>query len=174
MIRYRYSGLTPRLLPDSVTHYLTDNLYTHYSFNAILTLSILSSKTINRMQSGMPPRERERVEELRRRMNISFDEFLESGYDAVALHSSSILLAVNQAGLDMFGYSEDEIIFMNAWQLFTTESANALMHHLLKKSEDAYTVTAIHKDGTTFDVELKGRDFECCGEPVRVVLIRRI
>ena len=68
----------------------------------------------------------------------------------------------------------EEVIFMNAWKLFTLDSVDVLMQHLLKKSEEPYVVKAYHKDRSIFEVELKGRDFEIAGEPVRSVSIKKV
>ena len=126
------------------------------------------------MSSVIPAYELSRVTSLRKRMQINIDDYVHPDYEGVAVHSSSIILAVNPACSAMFGYSEEELIYMNAWRLFTTESVQALMQHLLQKSQEPYVVTGIHKDKSRFKVELKGNDFEFAGEPVRVVLLRRV
>ena len=126
------------------------------------------------MKVDLPAAEIRRLEGIRNEMDVDINNYLIDGYEAVALHSSSIILEVNQAAADMFAYSRDEMVFMNAWKLFPAESVSDLMHHLVTKSEEAYGVKACHKNGSLFTVELKGNDFEIAGEPVRSVLLKKI
>ncbi len=126
------------------------------------------------MKFDLPEAEIRRLEGIRSEMNMDINIYLADGYEAVALHSSSIILEVNQASADMFGYTPGEMVFMNAWKLFSLESVNDLMHHLMTRSQEPYRVKAIKKDGSFFFVELKGKDFEIAGEPVRSVLLKKI
>ena len=126
------------------------------------------------MKVDLPRAEIRRLESIKNELQCDINDFLIDGYEAVALHSSSIVLDLNQACADIFGYLRDEMIFINAWKLFASESVNDLMHHLLTRSEDAYQVKARHKDGSYFIVELKGKDFEVAGQPVRSVQLKKI
>lgn len=114
------------------------------------------------------------IQQLRKRLLPKQDDYIEEGYEAVAFHSSSILVCANQAAAEMFGYRQDELTGMNTWNLFKPEYSKIIMQHLIDKSEEPYRVKAIGKDQNEFDVELKGRDFEIGGIPVRVVLIRKL
>lgn len=125
------------------------------------------------MKVDLPQAEIRRLQGIRSNINFDLEDYLTGEYEAVALHSSSIIIEVNQVCTDIFGYSYDEFLFMNAWKLFSHESINDLMHHLVTKSKEPYRVTAIHKDGSHFSVELKGNDFEIAGQPVRSVLLKK-
>jgi PAS domain S-box-containing protein len=124
------------------------------------------------MDETLPASELARLDKLRRLLGDKLEDYLCEGYQAVALHSSGIVFAANPAAAELFGYSVDELLPCNAWLLFPPQSTRALMQHLLSKSTEAYTVVARRKDGSLFQVELKGRDFEVDGEPVRAVLLR--
>ena len=114
------------------------------------------------------------IQQLRNRLLPKQDEYLDDGYDAVAFHTSSILICANQAALEMFGYSSDELPGMNAWVLFKPEYSKIIMQHLVEKSEEPYHVKAIGKNKNEFDIELKGKDFEIAGLPVRAVQIKKL
>ena len=101
------------------------------------------------------------------------DDYLEDGYEGVVLHTSSIIIATNHAAAEMFGYTPDELIYINAWLFFHPSGMGAILHHLLSKSEEPYSADALHKDGSHFVVELKGKDFEIAGEPVRSVQLNK-
>lgn len=114
------------------------------------------------------------IQQLRNRLQPKQEEYLEEGYEAVAFHTSSILVCANQAAADMFGYSTDEIPGLNAWVLFKPDYSKIIMQHLVEKSEEPYQVKAIGKNKDEFDIEMKGRDFEIGGIPVRVVLVKKL
>lgn len=109
---------------------------------------------------------------LRKKIGNDLRQYATDGYEGIALHTSSIIIAVNDAVCDMFGYTQDEIPGLNAWLLFSQKSAESLMEHLMKKSQEPYTVTGLRKDKSEFEVELKGYDFEIAGEPVRAVALK--
>jgi PAS domain S-box-containing protein len=113
------------------------------------------------------------VSRLRKKLKPCLDDYLADDYNGVVVHSSSIIIAANQAVAEMLGYELDELSGMNAWLLFATRSADTLMQHLVDKSEEAYRVIALTKDKKEFEVELKGHDFEIQGDPVRVVLVKQ-
>lgn len=116
-------------------------------------------------------------EQLRRlgtQIKTTLDDYLNDDYVCVAAHTNSIMIAANQAILDVFGYEENEVIGMNAWRLFSMNSSDVIMQHLIEKSEEPYQVTALKKDKTEFEVELKGIDIEISGEPVRIVLLKEV
>lgn len=119
-------------------------------------------------------REEDIVRKLREKLKNRVDNYLSDGYEGVALHTSSIVIALNEAAAKMFGYTVEEAEGLNAWILFHPDSAKIIMQHLVNKSEDSYRVQALKKDGSEFTVELKGKDFEMDGEPVRSVSIKEI
>jgi len=114
------------------------------------------------------------IQRLRTKLPQLANTFLEDDYDGIAFHSSSILIYADKGAAEIFGYSEEELPGMNSWLLFKPESAQTIMRHLVNKSENAYRVRAVRKDKTEFEVELKGKDFEIDGEPIRSVLIKKV
>jgi len=120
------------------------------------------------------PRFNAGFETLRKAIVPIAEDYASDEYEGIAFHSSSIILHASKAGADIFGYTADEMVGMNAWLLFKPESANALMKHLVEKSEVPYRVKGLRKDRAEINVELKGKDFEILGEPVRAVLVRRV
>lgn len=125
------------------------------------------------MNTRIIDRERERANLLHQQLGAHIDEYLEEGFEGVAMHSSGTIFAVNQAAADMFGYQVDELLFQNALIFFPSDSAKMIMQQLLVHSTESYTVTARHKDGSLFKVQMKAREFEASGEPVRVAQLRR-
>lgn len=121
--------------------------------------------------------ESDRAENLKKALTargINPEDFLEGDYTAIGIHSNSTIFACNQALSDMTGYPIDELEGMNAWRLFPAESSELLMQNLKTMSETPYQVAAIRKDGTRYNIELKGINFELSGEVVRAVLIKEV
>ena len=118
--------------------------------------------------------EYERILKIRRHLAGDLSALLVDDYKGIAIHSNSIIVDANEYCVNMFGYSMDEIVGLNAWTLFTPGSAELLTKHLMSKSEAPYQVTARRKDGSTFKIELKGRDSELAGEPIRTVLLKQV
>lgn len=111
---------------------------------------------------------------LKKELQSKINDYISDDYEAIAFHSSGIIFLANAAAVDMFGYTEDEVFGMNAWRLFSDESFETVMQHLAEKSEEPYQIKGIKKDKTKFDLELKGKDFELHGEPVRAVMMKKL
>ena len=115
-----------------------------------------------------------RLDTLARLLPDELSAYLEPGYEAVAAHSAGIVIKANTTASDIFGYSEQDVFGMNAWMLFATRSVQTLMQRLAEKYEQPYQVYGRHRDGTEFLLELKGREIELGGEPIRIVQLRRL
>lgn len=123
------------------------------------------------------PSEVDRAKQLKKALNarsVKAEDLLKDGYTAIGIHSNSTIFACNQGLADLTGYSVDELEGMNAWRLFPPESSEILMQNLKAMSETPYQVTAVKKDGSKYEVELKGINFELAGDIVRAVLIKEI
>ena len=107
------------------------------------------------------------------RNQVRLQELLEPGYDAVVVHSNSTIIALNQAAAELFHYHVDELLGANAWTLFPPKSATKLAENILKQSKEPYQVTAFYKNGSEFEVIIKGVDFKLEDEPVRAVLLKK-
>jgi PAS domain S-box-containing protein len=121
--------------------------------------------------------ERERVDKLRKhldRTGVSLDAMLHPPYEAVILHSNSTIVTGNQAAARMIGCGVGDLTGLNAWTLFPPASAPVLKEMLAQRATDPYRVVARRIGGEHFHVEIKGREFELEGEPLRAVLLREI
>ena len=113
------------------------------------------------------------IEKLRAALQPRLSGLAGSDYDGIVVHSSSIVICADAGGAKLFGYDANEITGVNAWAHFKPECARTILQRLTERSEDPYTVTALTRDGTEFEVELKGKDFDVDGTPVRAVLVRK-
>ena len=111
---------------------------------------------------------------LKQELQSKVDDYINADYEGIAFHSSSIVFLANDIAANMFGYTEGELFGLNAWRLFSDESFEMIMQHLVEKSEEPYQVKGVKKNGAEFDVELKGNDFEVRGEPIRLVMLKKL
>jgi PAS domain S-box-containing protein len=126
------------------------------------------------MSAAIFNREQERVARLQKHLKGHIEQAQSDEYPGVAVHTKSILIDANPQAAEMFGYTINEIIGLNAWLLFPPESVEALTKHLMTQSEEAYQVVAKRKDGSRFKLELKGKDAVVAGEPIRTVLMKEV
>ena len=113
------------------------------------------------------------IEQLKNALLPRLPDFPKEGYDGIVIHSSSIIICSDAGAAEMFGFDAEEMTGINAWSYFKPECARIILQHLTEKSEEPYTVTALNRDRKEFNVEMKGRDFNVNGIPVRMVLLRK-
>jgi len=113
------------------------------------------------------------IEQLRNKLLPRLPSFPKDGYDGIVIHSSSIVVCADAGGAEMFGYTAEEIVGVNTWSHFKPECARTILQHLTEKSDEPYIVTALNRNREEFKVELKGKDFNVNGIPVRAVLLRK-
>lgn len=114
------------------------------------------------------------LQELRQKLIPSLDSIDKEGYDGIAIHSSGIVICADTEGARMFGYDQDNIHGVNAFSHYTPDSLKTVRHAVTNKLSDPYSVIAVTKDGEPFKVEIKGKDFELDGFPIRAVLLKKL
>lgn len=118
--------------------------------------------------------ERKKMEDELRASEERYQILSDVSYEGIAIHDMGVMLQVNNALARMFGYTESELIGMNALKLATPESGEIIQTNIILGTETPYEVTGIRKDGTLFPVEIQGRPMYYNGRKVRVTAIRDI
>lgn len=113
------------------------------------------------------------IEQLKKALLPRLSSFPKEGFDGIVIHSSSIIVCSDSGAAEMFGFKAEEMTGINAWSYFKPECARTILQHLTEKSEEPYIVTALDRDRKEFRVEMKGKDFNVNGIPVRAVLLRK-
>ncbi|MBI5816479.1 MAG: PAS domain S-box protein [Nitrospinae bacterium] len=77
---------------------------------------------------------------------------------------------VNPAFIAMFGYSREETAGLTLRSLFTNppQDDESLLQELGREAE------CLRKDGSVFPAEISWNIFECCGEQVRMIILRDV
>lgn len=118
--------------------------------------------------------EKWRATQLKDKLALNMDIYVTEEYPATAIHLNSTMIDANQTCLDMFGYSIEELTGFNAWRFFSEKSVPIIMDKLVNKIEEPYRVVAVKKDGTEFEIELKGTEMELDGYELRLVQIKKL
>jgi PAS domain S-box-containing protein len=95
-------------------------------------------------------------------------------FEGIAVHRDGVILEVNQALADLYGYSRDEMIGMHMSRTVDPEVFGRVMELVRSRYEGAYETSALRKDGTTLPLEARGKDYVFDGQPVRVASFRDI
>jgi two-component system, sensor histidine kinase and response regulator len=95
-------------------------------------------------------------------------------FEGIALSEGGRILEVNKSFVEMFGYGASEIVGIPAVDFVAPESREAVAEHIFTGSPEPYEAVALRKDGTVFDVEIRGKTSEYRGRFVRVTAVRDI
>ncbi|MHB9130233.1 MAG: PAS domain-containing sensor histidine kinase [Armatimonadota bacterium] len=118
--------------------------------------------------------ERRLAEEALQDSEARFHAFSDAATEAVILHEQGKILEFNQAVVDHFGYSPDELRRMTVLDLTAPECRQEILRRMLAGDLGPYVAASLHKDGTSTIGEIRGRNIMYKGKPTRVVTIRDI
>jgi PAS domain S-box-containing protein len=92
--------------------------------------------------------------------------------EGVTIHEHGRMIDANEAFVRMFGYTREELVGAPPFVIVTPESRE-VAHALVERgAEGTWELTALHKDGTTFPIEVRARSCSYQGRPARVALLR--
>ncbi|THB71964.1 MAG: PAS domain S-box protein [Desulfovibrio sp.] len=93
----------------------------------------------------------------------------------VVIHDHGVLLEANDQYYNMFGYTPEELLGKDAATLTVhPEALDELRANIRSGVTDAYESVGLHKDGTTFPIEIEARNIHYKGRQVRAGVIKDI
>ena len=98
----------------------------------------------------------------------------EATFEGIILHERGIILDVNHVLANMTGYSFEELIGKNGFELVTSESQELIKKNIFNGYEKPYIVTAIRKDGSVFPAEIQAKTICHDSKDIRVAAVRDI
>ncbi|MCU4173717.1 PAS domain S-box protein [Carboxylicivirga sp. N1Y90] len=98
----------------------------------------------------------------------------EAAHEGIFITENGICIEANQAGCNLFGYSITEIIGMHALSIFTDETKDIVLHNIKNEVTDSYEAVGVRKDGSLFNAEIRGQNYNYQGRNVRIAAIRDI
>ncbi len=113
-----------------------------------------------------------RAKQAEREADERYQAFLQAGFEGLCLHRDGVLLEVNQALADIYGYTREEMLGMHVRDLAAPELVPKIGRIIEQGSTEAYETAAICKDGTVIPLEARGKNSQFMGESVRVAAFR--
>ncbi|MFQ5824810.1 MAG: PAS domain S-box protein [bacterium] len=118
--------------------------------------------------------ERKQAEEALHESEERFRKLSEASFEGIAFHDKGNILEVNKNFAEMFGYELNEVIGMHALDFTAQESRDLVLKNIVSGYEKPYEVVGLRKDGSTFQIEVRGKAISYQGRVVRVTAIRDI
>lgn len=103
-----------------------------------------------------------------------FRRLSEASFEGVIIHDRGMIIEANQEYADTFGYELSELYGKSILDLVASESAEVVERHFLTGHDRHYEAVGLRKDGSTFPVELVGKDAKYKGRTVRIAAVRNI
>jgi PAS domain S-box-containing protein len=140
------------------------------------------STTLLRNQQGAPLyfvtsimniTERKLAEAKLRESEAKYRQIAEVAFEAIVFHDQGVLLEANDQYFQMFGYEPDELLGKQAIEkTFSPESIETVRANIAANFTGSYEATGLRKDGTTFPMEIRSRQWDIGGRKVRAAGIR--
>lgn len=118
--------------------------------------------------------ERKRAEEELRQSKERFRSLSNATFEGIVIIEDGKVVESNPAFARMFGYEPWEIVGKPALDFTTPESRDQVRQEITTGSEEPYESRGLKKDGTAFDVEVRGRVSQYRDRAVRMTVIRDI
>jgi PAS domain S-box-containing protein len=96
----------------------------------------------------------------------------EASFGGIGIHDKGIILDCNHGLVDITGYSMDELIGMNGLDLIAPKWRDLVLQNIVTGYEKSYDVEGVRKDGTTYPLEIIGKNIPYHGRTVRVTEFR--
>ncbi len=103
-----------------------------------------------------------------------FHCLFDNAFEGVLIHENGLILDLNQSLASMFGYEIKELIGRNGLDLISLESVDSVREKIDLKNEESYEAIGVKKDGTTFEIEILGKEQTLDGIDVRITAVRDV
>jgi PAS domain S-box-containing protein len=106
---------------------------------------------------------------------VQFKTLSNLTFEGIVLHNKGIAIDINLSFAKMFGYTPEEVMGKNLFDLIIKEEYhNIVSQNIIKSYAHPYEVVGIRKDGTEFSLEIEARDFESDDKTIRVSAVRDV
>jgi len=118
--------------------------------------------------------DRKRAEEALQESEERFRRLSEASFEGIVFHEEGNIIDANEAFATMFGYGLPDVIGKNALDFAMPELREAALGHIRDGSEEPYDGVATRKDGSTFPIEVRGKNTPYKGRTIRLTAVRDI
>lgn len=103
-----------------------------------------------------------------------FNVLLDASFGGIAIHDKGVIIEANHELTRMTGYDWNELIGMDGLKLVAQDKREMAMKKILEGYELPYESIGLRKDGTTYPLEIQGKQIPYKGKVVRVTEFRNI
>lgn len=133
-----------------------------------------NGKITGRVWSFLDITEQEKADrELKYREN-RYRTLQEASFGGIGLHENGVIIDANSGLCELTGYSLVELIGMNGLTLIAPEYRDIVLEKISTNYKEAYDVIGLHKNGSRFYLEVRGKSFQSEGKTLRVTEFRNI
>jgi len=118
--------------------------------------------------------QRKNAEEALRESEARFRTLTDVTVEGIVIHQQGKIIDANPTFVRLFGYQLEEIMGMSAEDFLTAESLPVMLANMKSGEEKPYQMTGLRKDGSTFSIEVIGKDYNYKGANMRVASARDI
>jgi PAS domain S-box-containing protein len=106
--------------------------------------------------------------------NEQFKILAEASFGGIGIHFKGLILETNSVLPEMTGYSKNELIGMDGLLLIAPEEREFVLEKIVSGFDKAYETIGLKKDGTTYALEIIGKQMPYKDTVVRVTEFRNI
>ncbi len=118
--------------------------------------------------------ERKKAEEDLRYSEERFKTLSDASFGGIIIHEKGVILECNKGLSDMTGYSREELIGMNGFDLITPDTLDIVLGNIRQGYDQGYQVMGLRKDGSRYDLAIRGKNTNFEGREVRVIEFRDV
>lgn len=101
-----------------------------------------------------------------------FRALSDASFEGIVITENAKIIAVNRAVREMFEYSAGEAIGKDATEFLSADARDDAKNKVRAQYEKTYETLGVKKDGSTFPIEARARNFSYQGRQVRVTAVR--
>ena len=121
-----------------------------------------------RLEIAVDISDRKEMEACLRDSEERFRILHDASFTGICIHDNGVILECNNVMAEMSGFSREELIGTNGFQMITPECRQEMFIKLRDKYPHPYAAQGQKKDGTIIDIRIQGKDIPFKGKIVRV------
>lgn len=103
-----------------------------------------------------------------------FRALSDASFGGVIIHEKGLILECNKALSDLTGFTHEELIGMNGLDLIAPECLDTVLANIKSGYELGYEVVGVRKDGSKYQLAIRGKNTVYKGRDVRVIEFRDV
>ncbi len=114
------------------------------------------------------------TEQAVRESEYRFRTLAEASFEGIALTENAIIVDLNDQLAKMYGYERKELIGKSLLDMIVPELRSRVKETIQSGKRDSFEILGLHKNGTIFSAEIRGRAAKMDGKELHISTIRDI